>query len=274
MLALETTRLDELLVRLLATSPNLSAAELQKRAGEVRGCSIQGVYHELRKLQAAGVVLKVRESYSLSLTWAFEFVKLADSVYDNYIVSASRSEILPEPNSSKSWKFTNLLRLDDFWVQAMVLVFKHTNAKHLYNWIPHPWYYFAQMSKVSHFYALFESEGWQYHTTIGDETYLDRRYAEGMPKSFFEYRLGEAPVFSDMSRYVTIIGDYMMSVKLDRETAARVNGLFDSIKSAEELMFGEVLSLLNAPGNLTFKIEHSPTKVGGYTRKYQRYFGG
>lgn len=94
-----------------------------------------------------------------------------------------------------------------------------------------------------------------------------------MPRSFFDYRLGQAPVFNDMSRYQSIIGDYLITVKLDTKTAQDVNDLFDSTHTARDLKFQTIFRVLNSPGKLSLKLEHNPTKAGSYTRKFQRFFG-
>ncbi|MCB0322563.1 MAG: hypothetical protein KDD69_03285 [Bdellovibrionales bacterium] len=273
MVSSDVQRLEQQLVRLLADYPSSTAGWLHQQCRAARSCTVQGVYHELRKLQKRGVVVKVGDCYSLSLSWAFEFVQFADRIYDNYVASASHLEILPEHNSSKTWHFSNLLRLDDLWVQAMVAIFTCSDAKEKFGWNPHPWFYFAQIEKVAQYYRLFKQRGWRYYSTIGGDTFLDRHYAESMDASFFEYRTGQAPVFDDMSRYYALIGDYIITVKLDAATTGRIEELFRSIRCLADADYQSVSRVLNSRGTLSLKLEHNPQKVKKYVRKFKEFFG-
>jgi hypothetical protein len=125
MILSDPERLESLLIRLLAAHPSSTACWLHQHCcTKQRSFSIQGIYHELRKLQKRGVIVKFGDVYSLSLSWAFEFVQFSDQIYDHYIESPSHPEILPKENSSKTWGFSNLLRLDDLWVQAMIAILR------------------------------------------------------------------------------------------------------------------------------------------------------
>ena len=266
--------LSQRIIELLADSPGANAAWLHQECNlRYRNCSIQAVYQELNKLQSQGIVVKVKNTFSLSLSWSFSLINFADKIYDNYVASASHLQIIPERSSQISWRFNDLLRLDDLWVQAMIALFGHTRSKQMFSWIPHPWFYFAQIEKVSQFYKLYEQEKWHYYATIGGDTFLDRYYAQNMKVSRFEYRIGQTPVFSDMSKHYCIIGDYIISVKLDKLTSQRIEELFSSIHSLADATYERVSLVLSAKAKLTLKIEHSPTKAKKYAKKFARYFG-
>jgi len=274
MISTHSNRLESIIVGLLAKQPLQTASRLHKHCclGN-RKYSLQIIYHHLRKLQTEGVVIKAKDRFSLSLTWAYECLHFADLVYSRYLESPSHLELIPEDHSAKSWQFSNLLRLDNFWVQAMIAIFSHSGAKLKFGWNPHPWFYFAQPDKVQRYYAMFKSRGWRYFSTIGGDTYLDQRYAESMDASFYEYRLNQTPVFDDMSRYYSLIGDYIIAVKLDQATSRRIDELFMSIKSESDIRYHQVSKALNTPGKLSITIEHNPRKAGRYTRKFREYFG-
>lgn len=274
MLSIHSRRLESVIIRLLATHPLQTAAWLHRHCclGN-RDYSLQIIYHHLRNLQKDGVIIKVKDRFSLSLTWAYECLHFADLVYSRYLESPSHLELIPENNCSKSWQFSNLLRLDNFWVQSMIAIFSHSGAKLKFGWNPHPWFYFAQPDKVQRYYAMFKSRGWRYYSTIGGQSYLDRRYAESMDAGFYEYRLNQTPVFDDMSRYYSLIGDYMITIKLDRATARRIDELFGSVTCESDIRYHQVSRVLNTPGKLSITIEHNPRKVGRYTRRFREYFG-
>jgi hypothetical protein len=149
----------------------------------------------------------------------------------------------------------------------------NSDSKQKFGWNPHPWFYFAQVEKVALYYRMFKEYGWKYYSTIGGNTFLDQFYAESMDPTIYEYRIGQTPVFDDMSRYYALIGDYMITVKLDPATTQRIEELFCSISCLSDANYQRVSRVLNSQGKLSLKVEHNPSKVRAYTRKFKEFFG-
>lgn len=59
--------LEDLIVKLLVEKPDLSAAQIYQKVTRLRKITLQAIYKELRKLQGAGVVVKLKKRYSLRL---------------------------------------------------------------------------------------------------------------------------------------------------------------------------------------------------------------
>ena len=93
--------LQDRVVELLGAAPALTALELQESLGEhARECTLQAVYQELRKLIAAGVVVKTGQHYSLRIAWLLEILAFADKAYLSHLTNATVVELLPEENDS------------------------------------------------------------------------------------------------------------------------------------------------------------------------------
>ena len=76
--------------------------------------SLQAVYKELRGLCEQGIVQKVRQDYSINSVWVLQLQVLASKMAKTCFGASSSVPVL-EPQGSASWKFNNLLDMNDFW---------------------------------------------------------------------------------------------------------------------------------------------------------------
>ncbi len=266
--------LSEMIVTFLGERRAATALFLHQEINRsLRPCSLQGVYHELRKLQREGVVVKVGETYTLNLSWVFELEEFASSVYENYVKSPSARVVLPASNSSNVWRFSNLLKTDDFWAQLLLVLYRETDQKILFNWIPHPWFYFAQVEKVEQFYRVLEREGRRIYSVIGGDTYLDRRYAEGVSPKVYTYSLKHGPFQGDSSTYLYFIDEYVLTIKLDPLTTKRIDGLFRSIKSPADMDYHRIYNTLDSQARIVVRLRHQPRKAKALIKEYCDFFG-
>jgi hypothetical protein len=267
-------RLDELLVQILGQHGALEVRDLHAACAKIgREVSIQGIYHELRKLQGLGIVLKVGKTFQLSISWASEFVLFADRVYENCINKASARAILPLEGEKRSWEFTNLLRMDDFWVQIMQTFFVETGNRELFGWIPHPWYYFAQPRKVVDFYRFVKREKRRLYYILGEDTLLARRYVETLSTQIFSHSFAPSPFTFGKHVYLDVTRPYIVKVSVDLATAGRIEKLFLSVKNASDLPFVAVDRALNQPARLRIQIIHDDAAAGRMERKFRDFFG-
>ena len=267
-------RLDELLVQFLGLHGAMEVSELHAACSKSgRDVSVQGIYHELRKLQKLGIVLKVGVTFQLSISWASEFMLFADRVYENCINSASARAILPLEGEKRTWEFTNLLRMDDFWVQIMQTFFAETGNRELFGWIPHPWYYFAQPRKVLDFYRFVTRENRRLYYVIGEETFLAHRYVETLSADIFSHSFAPSPVAFGKHIYLDVTRPYIVKISVDMATARRIEQLFLSIKDIADLSFVAVDRALNQPARLRVQIVHDDEKARRLERKFRDYFG-
>ena len=78
--------LDAKLVRELGLEAGQTAQQLRESLSKSSGrYSAQALYKELHKLQREGIVVGMKGSYGLALSWVLELVDFADKVYDTYL---------------------------------------------------------------------------------------------------------------------------------------------------------------------------------------------
>lgn len=274
MLLLKNHNIDQLLIHLLASSSGFTAKNLHTLVNQNnRKCSIQGIYTELKKLQAQGIVVKYKKTYSLDLSWSLELLDFADRVYQQQLVNATFEQILPAKGKSNSWTFNAFTKADDFYMQIMVIMFKHCSDRSYASWAYHPWYYYSQVKKVNRVYEIAKQEKRRLHYIIGGNTYLDRLYMDSLDSEVFEYSWAKPDFPTNNNECFMMNSKYFMSMSLDAKSSRAFNQLFNEINKIDLSSMQEMLKVLHAPVKVKIRLEHKPNKCQKLVREYQKFFG-
>jgi hypothetical protein len=261
------------LVELLARRGESTAKELWKTTQrEFRRCSLQAIYLHLRALQQDGVVVRRRGSYALGLWWAQEFLTLAQKIEERIKEPLTIKHLLPKQGSRLTWRFTNLIQLDDFWVQLITASFAKSKTKTLCIWIPHPWYYFAQREKILHFYSVLVRKRIRYFGIAGGDTFLDKLYVNESPKALLEARFGRPSFVPAMSVHECIIGSYIITVRLGKRGGQAVDTFFKSTVDLQSMDLRKLYYVLTSQHRYSIEIEHNERKAERKRVMYLRYF--
>ncbi len=266
--------LEDFIVKALAIKPALSADALQKLVHQAAGkrFSIQGIYQKLRKLQRGGVVVKAKQSYSLRLPWILDVISFSDSLSLTYFKNQGDLSLLPHTGKKVSWKFTNLLRLNDFWSQILLLLFKHSKTKKLLGSHAHPWYHFAQPKQEEQYIKSVGLIGGALYLIIYGDTYLDK-WAEPYWKKHVVYSFGKNPLKLPVNRYVNLMDDYVLTITFDHATTSKIETLYKNTTSEQDVRVEDVLEVFHGKVNARFQIEHNAKRAGVLRKKFERFFG-
>jgi hypothetical protein len=266
--------LGDVIVTLLAAAGPQDAAQLQRallKAG--KPYTIQAIYYELRKLLRQGVVVKERMRFSIRIAWALELATLSERIHKTSVAGAGGAQVVPQPGETQSWRFSNLLRLDDFWVECMQRLFELSGAEVLYNWAPRPWFYFAQAKKLEQFYRSLVRRRRRFVLVLGGCDPLDRLFSSRMSPALFTIR-HDPTFFPDYSRqHLQVVGDFILKVTIAPDTMREIHALFSISKSLETLDWGRMQRVLNTSTKARLEISHSAVKAEKLRRKFKRYFG-
>jgi hypothetical protein len=274
MLKQRDQKLDELLINLLADCPSLSAPELWKKtANRPRSYTIQAIYQELRKLQRQGVILKVGNKYSLKLAWVLEMISLADRMYDTHVEAAPLPQVLPEPNSSVSWRFSDVHRMDAAWTHLGLGLSRHSPDRSCFLWAPYAWFHLAHHADEEQFLRGMELSGAKYYVVIGSDTYLERRYVRFLRKSFCECSFAPGLFARPCSDYIMVAGDFVLTVRFDRESLESIAALMASVKSARDIQIGRIADVFKQPMKIGLKLENRPAKAAKLRKHFCEFFG-
>ena len=267
-------QLEHLIVKLLAQKPNLTAGEIQKRIEKKENAaySIQGIYKELRKLQNEGVAVKVKNRFSLRIPWALDFMALADIMSQTYLNPQALLYLLPEKGRKFRWKFTSLLRTNDFWSQILLVMFQKSSTKKLFGSQMHPWWHLAQPQLEAQYVKSVGRVGGTLYIIIYGRTHLDR-LAEPFWKEHVVYSFGHNPFNLPLNVYITMMDDYIVTITIDSETARRMEALYNGAKRADVFDFEEVMRFFNHKAKAVCQIENNPKKAAIWRKKFSRFFG-
>src|SRR5262245_35928335 len=140
--------LADILVSILAEQSSSDVRRLHHEvASRHRHFSLPAVYKELRNLQEQGVVVRRKKELSLNMTWILNLIDLADRMYDTHVESPVPANVLPLETGKTTFRFSNLARVDDFWMHAAILMLQHSQRKTMFQWFPHPWFNLVHSQK-------------------------------------------------------------------------------------------------------------------------------
>ena len=267
-------KLDEILVDLLSKKSGCSGPELLKDLAK-QGFIFtkQALYKELRKLQKLGVVVKAEGKFSLSVSWVLHIAAFMQRLESNYLKSGHISYLMPLEGQKTSWTFPELRILDFFWVHLIISLFRESQSKLMYQWLPHPWFDLIHPQLEPHFQESMSIVQGKIFMMIGGDTFLDRSYSKNLPKKFCEASHSEGPFESERSNYFQIIADYVLTVKLDKKSTQAIEDLYDTTLSPKDIDIKKIVSIFTRKSRSRIVLENSPKKAKRLARKFDQYFG-
>lgn len=262
-------QLEDKLIRHLAGSHAASAEALRARFSSY---SIQAVYKALRKLQRQGVVVKNKFAYSLRLPWVLDMVTLGEQLND---YSTSPKDLINSfaQAPKTTWRFTSLLKLNDFWSQVLLALLQHSRSRTIYAWDPHTWFHLVQTAQEAQFIRSIKLAKSKLVLLVGSNSFLDRWAKQFWLPQVVESHFSIRHFASQQSTYINVIDDYVLTVKLADEATAKINNIYSNTTSMETLKLPEVIRFFSEPHRGAVYLEKNLTKAFAFTKKMQRIFG-
>jgi hypothetical protein len=274
MILIDSQKLETLLIRSLSKKGSATALTLK---GELEKQNLQfslpGVYKELNKLLITGVVVKHGQRFRLSLPWIFNLLEFADQMYERQLQTSDDESLLPDPGTSMTLKFSSLARLDDFWINLLILMSQKSVSKHVYQWIPHPWFHLIQSKKAFFFQEALKSSGSVIKSIIGGRTKLDLASKKLNTPPSYVYFYAEGPFEGEHSRYLSVTENYLLEIKLDQVATETLDSIYHSYKDFESVPLSVASQLLMLKTKATVKIHHNEKIAEKYLKKFRNYFG-
>ena len=73
--------------------------------------------------------------------------------------------------------------------------------------------------------------------------------------------------------YVDVIDDYVMTLKIDEETAKNIDTLYWSITSEDDMHLLDIFETFMSKVKVKLTIKKDPRAAGSYRKKYVQLFG-
>lgn len=273
MLFQEHPALEELALRALVKEPGASAKRIfQLLNSQGHAYTLRGVYKELAKLTEQGILFKSGQSYNLRLAWITKLLAFGDQAFERYTAPSYLAGYLGGDYAKHSEKFTDIRKLDRLWTQLIFALHQMYPSKIMCFWCPYQWFYLAHYFTCTQFYEAIDLAGFKRVHIIGTDTYLGRRALNDLPKGGV-YSFAESPFHHERTTYYTVIGDIVVTVKLDEQVTARIHSLFQTVRSESELDPEVLEKVFGARVKATLRSEKNPKKAASLKKKFANFFG-
>jgi len=265
--------LEDYIVRILAARRSVTPAILHQEIGKLFcSYSMPAVYKELRKLQDQGVIVKREGELSLSLAWVLNLIELTDQMYDMHVETPTPTDILPVDSNKTSYGFSNLSKVDDFWVHAVILMLQHSDRKMMYQWFPHPWFNLINSHKTFPFHNALRAAGFRIKNILGGDNFLDRRADRFSTRGIYEYSFAPGPFQEERRKYYSVSDRFILTVRLTTEKAQEIDRFYDSVESLEDFDLSAAMEMTTkAPGTVV-TVETSKSKIKKIWNKFADYY--
>lgn len=256
-------QLEKAILATLSDGGAITAAQIRGSVSTPqKSYTVQAVYHVLRKLRRNGVVIKVRDRFSISIPWALDIIDLGRKLEEKIVFAPSAEQVIPSEGVSLEWTFSSLLSLDEFWTHLMVLLLEKNSDRTVFNFCPHPWFYFLHRQQLEKFYRTLLRRRCRIFVLVGDDQFLDLYFCRQLDKRLYRCQTGSGKlVGGTKSRHVMVIGDFIIHVVLNRRTATSIDALFGGIRSTEHHEIRPLLHELNSSVKTKLKISRDSKRA-------------
>jgi hypothetical protein len=183
--------------------------------------------------------------------------------------------LLPESGGSFSWRYTDLHRLNSFASNIILVAARVERVDVIYSWSPHLWFNLVQADHEKHYHDSLRSLGCKVRKVVGGDTPLDRETAALLPRSSVSTRFIPYKQFLPRNHYTIIVGDFVITMKLQRQTADLIDTLFHrakSIGSIDAKLLLRIFRHTKTPATVT--IEHHTEAAARIIQKFDRSGAG
>jgi DNA-binding PadR family transcriptional regulator len=266
------------IIRGLATHGTRTAEQLTKhmKHGQKR-VSIQGVYRVLRKLENQNVITKEKRYYSLRISWLLDLLGLVDKMEETYLNDEYLKQLLPTADKKRrTWTFTNLFKMNDVRTHLLLALAKQSEKGISLQYAPHDWFGIMQMKQSQQFKKTFLEKIRASYIVVGGQTFVDQ-YMKAITINPNSEQVYMAPpedyIHDKRTIYVDVIDDYVMTLKIDEETAKNIDTLYWSITSEDDMHLLDIFETFMSKVKVKLTIKKDPRAAGSYRKKYVQLFG-
>lgn len=268
-------RLEDRIVRAVACNPAPKAEDIHKAiSGTGRVWSLAATYKALKKLTDSGVLLHSKGRYYISQGWIFSLSGLIDQYFETALGQGGEEHLLPPVGGSYSWRYTDLLRLNSFATNVILMAIRKEATSHIFSWSPHLWFNLVQSEHERRYHQALRELGVRVHKVVGGDGSLDVATAGQLPKSMVKTRFVPDRKFLPRNNYTIVAGSFVITMKLQNKTMEAIDSLFaraQSIETIDVKLLLQIFRYNKAPSTLT--VEHDAEKASDIAEKFARVAG-
>lgn len=248
---------QEKVILILRNGPMKATAILKHiQANPATSITKQGFYLALRKLKEEEVVVVYRGTVALNTRWIQNVQDLVSDMATSYLQSEASSPLTLGENEYASYSFSTIPNLDAFWGHIQSILIAHTAQNEaIYVYDPHYWFYLARKETETQLLKKIVASERQFLMTVGGTTGLDLYIKKDFNSDYLQYY--SKPLFKQKNYYVTVVGDYLIEVFLDKDLAEKVDEVYANAKVLDKDVMSKFAQILSTEARSKIKISHN-----------------
>ncbi len=272
------SKLEDLTIKFLSKQGFLSVEDIHKKLHSVGiDVSIQGIYRVLRKLQSEGILMKQNQKFSLRISWIFELKRHVENMESTYLNAVYLESFIPKDDRGKYvWHFTKFLKLADFWDQLLIAIATASKEKISCHYSPYPWFIISNPLHTTTFNKAYGALLKKEYVIYGGRTFLHKYTPKELITFDYEdvyFALPDEYIVKDRRIYIDIIGDYILTIKLDIYTTGRLDYLYKNLKSEKNILASHLVEFFDEKISGKVTVEKNEKKAKKYKTKFIKIFG-
>ncbi len=262
-------KIEDIIISKLIKGEQRSTTLLEEVKLVRKNTTKQGFYAIIRKLKKSEIVLVYRGIVSLNTAWIKKLKRIFELADEKYLLNQNSFDALNlEDGEYLSYSFRNLNNLDIFWGHSQT-IFLHNSPKNesIYCYDPHYWLYLARNKSEKDLLQEIVGSGRNFLMNVGGTTFLDKQIKKDLNDQHIQYNYRK--VFEGNNYYVTVIGDYITEVYLDKKISDEIDNFYikttsfneETIKSLKKFLERKIKSKIKISRN-KIKSEKLKIKLG------------
>jgi hypothetical protein len=254
--------LDDLIVERLTESPRTVGSLYDEIEPLEKHLTLRAVYKAINKLIKAGVLIKTRRLVRIDHEWVSDLrTRLASSPIPR-LTAGERV----------AYTFSSITHLDAFWKTIVLGLEEYERDGQVFFYNPHNFWEYMPERKVSEdaYYAHFKSKRIHAFFTIGGETAADKEFKRAYQNEYLQIDTRDIPALG-LRNHLTIMNDFIISVRIPSNFAAKIDGLYTSGVSMPDIA-PIIANLFRPKTNIRFTLEKNPAKALKLRRLLARNF--
>ncbi|MES2225543.1 MAG: hypothetical protein V4480_01925 [Patescibacteria group bacterium] len=213
--------------------------------------SLRAVYKAANQLVDSGVLLKAGKILRINEEWARAIRKHLAPVVSLKLAAGERM----------THSFTSIAHLDAFWTTIAFQLEELEKDGQIFFYNPHNfWAYIPERREQENaYYSHFTDSKLHAFFTLGGESAADLEFKRSHQNQYLQIDTRNIPSLP-RTDHITIMGDFIITVRIPKVLSARIDELYSSGNSISELL-PILIKLYRTTFSSRFVLEHNPTKA-------------
>jgi len=257
----------------LVSNGSRSTHEIFEELSKTNKVTKQGFYKALRKLKKDGVVVIHNKNVSLNIVW-LKYVSDYVAIVQHYYLGneSSGSFVNLKDGERIRYNFKNAIDTDNFWNHALFQILEITSAKsNFVAYGPHVWFFLVRVEDEKALMRNVIGRRRKYLVTAGANTLGDKEAVKYFDNNKGQYKMLSRPLFEDNRYYLNIVGDYLIEVWLDKNSAKLIDDWYRR-ESVDNNNVNDLRKIIEQRGRIKMVISRNSRKAEKLSKKLLKDF--